>query len=71
MEEMLLAVVREPVLWGLLKRNSLSLMRRMAGYLRKMFLASTRPFVIFGFPLCRFRHFIFRVRIVTELAGKT
>ena len=71
MEEMLLAVVREPVLWGLLKRNSLSLMRRMAGYLRKMFLASTRPFVIFGFPLFCPRHFIFSVRIVTELAGKT
>lgn len=71
MEEMLLAVVREPVLWGLLKRNSLSLMRRMAGYLRKIFLASTRPFVIFGFPLFCLRHCIFRVRIVTELAGKT
>lgn len=46
-------------------------MRRMAGYLRKMFLASTRPFVIFGFPLFCPRHFIFSVRIVTELAGKT
>ena len=46
-------------------------MRRMAGYLGKMFLASTRPFVIFGFPLFCPRHFIFRVRIVTELAGKT
>lgn len=46
-------------------------MRRMAGYLRKIFLASTRPFVIFGFPLCCLRYCIFRVRIVTELAGKT
>ena len=43
----------------------------MAGYLRKMFLASTRPFVIYAVWLCRFRHCIFRVRIVTELAGKT
>ena len=46
-------------------------MRRMAGYLRKMFLVSTRPFVIFGFPLFCLRHCLFRVRIVTELAGKT
>ena len=71
MEEMLLAVVREPVLWGFLKRNSLSLMRRMAGYLRKMFLVGARPLLIYAVWLCRFRHFIFRVRIVTELAGKT
>ena len=46
-------------------------MRQMAEYLRKMFLVGARPLLIYAVWLCRFRHFIFRVRIVTELAGKT
>ena len=71
MEDMLLAVVRESVLWGFLKRDTISLTRQMAEYLRKMFLVGARPLLIYAVWLCRFRHFIFSVRIVTELAGKT
>lgn len=43
----------------------------MAEYLRKMFLVGARPLLIYAVWLCSFRHFIFSVRIVTELAGKT